>query len=74
VTLKNSYITAVEFEETIHDGTVRTSENWPYPWWLEARRELPARVIEQQELNVDTVSGATVTSIRFNQAMERIFD
>ena len=74
MTLKNNFITAVEFEETIRDGTVRTKENWPYQWWLEAREQLPARVIEKQQLNVDAVSGATVTSIRFNQAMERIFD
>jgi len=73
VTLENGYITAVEFEETLRDGTVRTPENWPYPWWLEAREELPERVITTQKLNVDTVSGATVTSIRFNQALERIF-
>lgn len=74
MTLENGYITAVEFEETLNDGTVRTPENWPYQWWLEAREELPARVIESQQLEVDIVSGATVTGIRFNQAMERIFD
>ncbi len=53
------------------DGTVRTPENWPYPWWIEASEELPRRVIESQALEVDAYTGATVTSIRFNQALGR---
>jgi uncharacterized protein with FMN-binding domain len=73
LTLKNGYITRVDFEETIRDGTVRDAENWPYPWWHEARKELPRRVIASQELSVDIVSGATTTSQRFLQAMERVF-
>ena len=73
LTLKNGYITHVEFEETIRDGTVRTPESWPYPWWIEAHEELPKRVLETQNLSVDIVTGASVTSRRFNQAMERVF-
>ena len=64
----------MELIETIHDGTIRTPENYPYPLWQEASRELPQRVIEQQELKVDIVSGATVTSNRFNQALQRALD
>ena len=63
----------MEFEETLRDGVVRTPENWPYPWWIEANEELPRRVVESQDLSVDIYTGASVTSRRFLQALERVF-
>lgn len=73
MTLNNGFITRVEFEETLQDGVVRTPENWPYPWWIEAREELPRRVVESQNLSVDIYTGASTTSRRFLQALERVF-
>ena len=73
LTLENGYITDVELVETIRDGTVRTPENYPHPSWVEAYEELPRRLLQEQSLSVDIVSGATVTSSRFNQALGRAF-
>ena len=70
LTVEGGEITEVEWTEFTGEGDAKGDD---YPWdeWHEAQDELPARVIEAQSADIDVVAGATSTSEKFIQAVQR---
>ncbi|MDO9535115.1 MAG: FMN-binding protein [Bacillota bacterium] len=56
------------------DGTAKTREDYDFEPWHTALDELPASVIEKQSADVDVITGATGTSNKFIQAVERALE
>ncbi len=64
-------ITDVTMREFRGDGSEKTPDTYDYEEWVEAYEELPQAVIDAQSADVDAISGATVTSELFKQAVRR---
>ena len=74
LTVLLGHIVNVEFTDYRDGGDAKTPENYEYEAWLEAAEALPQAVIEAQSADIDVVSGASGTSNKFKQAVERALE
>ncbi len=74
VTLENGNITEVELEEVEEDGEFREEDYDGIEEWSEAYEEMPERFEEANSSEVDVYTGATGTSEKWMEAVERVLE
>ena len=71
VALEGEEIVDVVLREFQGDLSEKTKETYDYEPWHEASEALPQAVIDKQSTDIDLVSGATSTSNKFIQSVNR---
>ncbi|MDR5660068.1 FMN-binding protein [Serpentinicella sp. ANB-PHB4] len=76
VTIENDNIVDVELKETRMDDEeeVLKDEDYTFEQWHEALEEMPGRFVEANSADVDEYTGATSSSNKWQQAVERALE
>jgi len=74
VTLVNGKITAVELKEVDGAGEFKGGENYPHQPFNDAVVEMPKRFVAASSSQVNVFTGATGSSTKWIQAVERALD
>ncbi|NLZ54991.1 MAG: FMN-binding protein [Thermoanaerobacteraceae bacterium] len=74
VTIKGDKITNVELKYIDAEGRKRDFETYDYAPSVKAYRELPKKFVMGNTYDVDTVTGATISSIKYIQAVKNALE
>lgn len=74
VTVRGDDITRVELMEILSTGNEKDYETYQYEPSVKAYEEMPERFVEADSADVDVYTGATHSSEKFIQAVERALD
>lgn len=74
VTIKDDKIADVKFTEYTQLAVPKDMETYPWEPTKQANAEMPARFIGRQDANVDTISGATGSCIKYINAVEHALE
>jgi len=74
VTIKDDKMTNVELKYIDAEGKKRNFETYEYEPGVIAHRELPKKFVMANTYDVDTVTGATISSIKYIQAVKNALE
>lgn len=74
VTIENDKIVKVEVDEFLEDGSWKDWPNYPWPQAYEAMAVYEQRFVEAQDWQIDTISQATGSGIKYMQAVRQALE